>query len=64
MSNGLAITYCTLLILYFITAIIPEGVPGDIFLIILRVIIGFIFLVQQKNCILAILQDRTHKLQQ
>lgn len=60
MSFGLAVTDCVLSILVCTIGLIPK--IGAV-LMVPSMIIGFILVLQQRNCVLAILKERTDKLQ-
>ena len=61
MSFGLAVTDCILTILSSTIGVVPEIGAG---LMVPAMIIGFILVLQQRECVLAILKQRTDKLQQ
>jgi hypothetical protein len=61
MSFGLAVTDCVLSILACTIGLVPK--VGAAFMTPLM-IIGFILAVQQRDCVLAIMRERTEKLQQ
>ena len=60
MSFGLAVTDCVISILACTIGLIPK--VGAVFMIP-SMIIGFILVLQQRDCVLAILKERTEKLQ-
>ncbi|MEI6704747.1 MAG: hypothetical protein WCL71_14635, partial [Deltaproteobacteria bacterium] len=59
MSFGLAVTQCVLLILLFTIGLIPK--IGGV-LMVPAMTIGFVLVLQQRKCVLAILKERTGKL--